>query len=268
MRGGARWLTVTSVLLLGVACGDQASPIDARIPPARIDASCPGTSGAPRVLVYTRENLWNHGSNQVAAQTFLDMCASQGFAVTASADPRVFAERLSETDVVVFAVTSGPVLDPEAQAAFEPWVRAGGGVIGIHSASATELTWPFFIEMMGAQFRGHGPSTRSRLNLEHTEHPVLEGIGPATQERLDEWYTFWTRPEERGVTVLMSLDESTLGPDYPEELKVGYHALSWVHEPFGARVFYTALGHMPEIYAEPWFLGMLARAVAWTARRT
>jgi type 1 glutamine amidotransferase len=246
---------------------DAADAIDAPPHiPAVIDARCEGAAGKPRVLVFSRENLWNHPSNPIAAQALLDMCGTRGYTVTTSHDPSVFFEQLPTSDVVVFAVTSGPVLSAEAQGVFEPWVRAGGGVIGLHSASATDLEWPFFVDLMGGQFRGHGPGLfDATLKIVDATHPTTAGIGAPTLTRTDEWYTFVQHPEAIGMTVLMTLDESTLPADYPAELLMGYHAMTWVHERFGGRVFYTGLGHMPDTYAQPWFLDMLGRAIDWTA---
>lgn len=234
--------------------------------PARIDARCDGQAGKPRVLVFSGENLWNHPSNPIAAMTILDMCGTRGYTVTASHDPAVFFEQLPATDVVVFAVTSGPVLSAEAQAAFEPWARGGGGVVGLHSASATELEWPFFIDLLGGQFRGHGPGLfDAKLVIDDATHPTTAGIGDPSITRTDEWYSFVQHPEEKGMTVLMTLDESTLPADYPADLLMGYHAITWIHERLGGRVFYTALGHMPDTYSQPWFVDMIGRAIDWTA---
>jgi type 1 glutamine amidotransferase len=216
--------------------------------------------------VFSAENLWNHESNPIAAQALLAMCGTRGYTVTTSHDPGAFFEQLPATDVVVFAVTSGPVLSAEAQGVFEPWVRSGGGVVGIHSASATEYEWPFFVELVGGQFAGHGPSqSDSTVRIDDPTAPTMAGLTMPTLHRIDEWYSFQQHPEAMGMTVLMSLDESTLPPDYPSNLLMGYHAITWTHERLGGRVFYTALGHMPDTYSQPWFLDMLGRAIDWTA---
>ncbi|HWU89349.1 MAG TPA: ThuA domain-containing protein [Kofleriaceae bacterium] len=256
-----------AVALAGCAAPDSAPDAADPPPEAVIDAQCDGAPAAPRVLVFSRENLWTHESTPVARQMFLELCASRGFSVIASRDPQVFVERLRDTDVVVFGVTSGEVLDDPSRAAFEAWVRAGGGVIGIHAASATEVYWPFYTEMLGAQFRGHAEHFTGRASFEHRTHPVLASVTDATVERFDEWYSFSSHPEAAGVTVLLSLDEQTMPATYPDDLKMGYHAIAWAHEPFGARVVYTALGHYPEIYAEPWFRDSMADAVLWAARQ-
>ncbi len=72
-------------------------------------------------------------------------------------------------------MTSGPVLDDLARAALEPWLRAGGGLVGLHSASATELDWPFFVDELGAQFLRHPPwlfAATVRVDAPAHPHPI------------------------------------------------------------------------------------------------
>jgi uncharacterized protein len=254
--------------LLGLlACAASAcTSADGPRAPAVIDARCDGQAGQPRVLVFSAENLWNHPSNPVAVQALLAMCGTRGYTVTASHDPAAFLEQLPDTDVVVFAVTSGPVMSKEARAVFEPWARGGGGVLGLHSATATEPGWPFFLDLMGGEFAGHGPGLfDGRLVVDDPAHPTTAGIAMPAFTRTDEWYSFARHPEAAGMHVVMSLDESSLSPDYPADLRMSYHAITWTHEQLGGRVFYTALGHMPDTYAQPWFADMLGRAIDWTA---
>lgn len=246
--------------LLVTACSD---------PPraAVIDASCSGTGG-PRVLVFTRETLWMHPSTPVARAALLAMCETRGFTVAASADPAVFDDgHLDDTDTVVFAVTSGNVLDGPSRAAFEPWVRAGGGVVGLHSASATEYDWPFFMELIGTRFHAH-PTYMSEadVTVEDAADPIVAGL-PARWHRTDEWYVFEQRPEELGLHIVLALDERSAVPLLPADQATGYHPIAWSHDKFGGRMFYTAMGHTDESYADPAFLGMIANAIAWTAQR-
>ena len=253
---------VGAVVAAAGGCGDDLAV--AR--PAAIDAACAGAAGQPRVLVYSRETLWTHPSTPVARAALIDMCASRGFTVTASRDPAVFsAARLADVDVVVFAVTSGNVLDEPARAAFEPWVRAGGGVVGLHSASATEYDWPFFVELIGARFRTHPPVlTVADVTVEAPAAPVTAGL-PARWSRTDEWYAFHERPEAQGLDIVLALDEASAQPALPDDQRAGYHPIAWTDDHLGGRMFYTAMGHTPESYAEPAFLDLIAQAIAWTA---
>lgn len=236
-------------------------------PMAVIDGSCTGQLGKPRVLVFSRENLWNHASTPVARQAILDMCQTRGFSVIASSDPAVFYDgHLASVDVVVFAVTSGPILDAAARSEFQSWLANGHGMVGIHSASATELESPFFIKALGGQFWGHPPGFQEgRLIVTDTAHPIVAGY-PQSTLREDEWYSFVEHPEaDPNTHVLLALDESSLPADYPADLKMGFHAIAWTHVGFGGRSFYVALGHRVETYQEPTFLTLLANGISWAA---
>lgn len=263
-------------LVLLAACGRSHLASDASPPhdatgdaraPGVIDGTCQGQPGAPRVLVYTYENLWRHLSNYYARQALLDMCTTHGFHVETTNDPHAFtAERLAAFDVVVFAVTSGSGMDRDAQQDFEAWVRAGGGVVGFEAAAATEQQWPFYVANLGASFLGHAPeNVRATVRLV-PGHPITDGL-PAL-DLVDQWYVFQSRPEDvPGLHVLMTLDETTLPADFPKQYELGYHALGWVYEPFGGRVFYTALGDNPTDFSNPTFLTLVSRAIEWVAHR-
>lgn len=257
------------------ATPDAAVAIDASPPPdARrmgvIDGVCAGVAGQPRVLVYTYENQWRHVSNYYARGMYFELCEARGFHVESSNDSKVFnATQLAAFDVVVFAVTSGSGIDDDGKRDFEAWFRAGGGVIGYEAASATEQGWPFYVETIGASFLVHPPTLeRGTVRLESSTHPITAGL-PSSFEIVEQWYKFTSRPEEvPGLQVLLTLDESTLPPTIPPEFLVGgYHAIGWVQEKNGGRVFYTGLGDNPDVFREPTVVEMSARAVEWVARR-
>jgi type 1 glutamine amidotransferase len=273
--------TIWAAALLLAACGDNGAARDATTtddgsgPPPEmrplggIDGTCSGQPGRPRVLVYTYENQWRHVSNIYARQALLDMCATRGFNVSSSNDPHVFnATQLAQFDVVAFAVTSGSGIDAAGKADFEAWVRAGGGVIGFEAATATEQSWAFYVQNMGAEFATHPPTLMpGTLRLEPVSHPITEGL-PTSLEVIEQWYVFKAPPESvPGLQVLMTLDESTLPANFPPELKVGYHAYAWTLERFGGRVFYTALGDNPEVFSHSMVLELTTRAIEWVAHR-
>jgi type 1 glutamine amidotransferase len=251
----------------GVTSPIDAPPADAR-PLGMIDGLCEGDAGRPRVLVYSYENLWRHLSNWYARDAIFDMCESRGFTVTTTNDPKAInATRLGEHDVVVFAVTSGVGLDAASRADLEAWIRDGGGYVGLEAAAATEMAWPFYIDNVGAGFAGHPPGLQLGTVRVEGVHPITDGL-PASFELVEQWYIFDRRPEEvPGIQVLLTLDETTLPPDFPPEFKVGYHAIGWAHERFGGRVFYTGLGDNPDGFADPTVLELIARAIEWTARQ-
>jgi uncharacterized protein len=250
-----------------VATPPDAPASDAR-PEGQLDGLCEGEPGTPRVLVFARENLWRHESNYDARLAIYDMCETRGFTVETTNDPlAINATRLAHTDVVVFSLTSGDVMDALGRADFEAWMRAGGGLIGIHSASATEWRWPFYVGAIGAQFGGHNPGMQpAMVDVVAPAHPITESMTRFAWT--DEWYFFQSRPEEvEGLDVVLALDEDTLPADYPDEYKVGYHPIAWAREKDGGRMFYTALGHNPAAFRRPELVALLGRAIEWAARR-
>lgn len=266
------WAVAAAALAVG--CGDNRG-----VPSAEVIVECQGGEGGatgPRVLVWARENLWNHGSNAVAVAAIANMCETAGVSVVASRDENVFSrERLAEIDVVVFAVTSGETLGAEARQVLGAWLARGGGLVGIHSASATDLNWPTLTSRLGPAFRTHGAIVAATLTTATPAHPVLDGV-PARWPHTDEWYNFVEQPELRGMRPLLVLDEASLPAAYPADLRVGYHALAWAHEQAvlvgddaGAggtrtgRTFYTALGHTEASYETPAFLLMLKQGIEW-----
>ena len=278
-----RWLALACACLL--ACGDNlkatiggaasndAPPGDAATPDARplggIDAFCQGQPGRPRVLVYTFENVWRHLSNYYARLAIYNMCTTRGFTVTTTNDPlAINATRLADVDVVVFSITSGNGIDAQGQADLEAFIRGGGGLVGLHSASYTEWDDPFYLSNIGAMFKGHNPGMQpATVDILSTSHPITQGLGTSFSWT-DEWYFFENRPEDNaGMDMLLALDESTLPADYPSQYKVGYHPIAWAHELYGGRVFYTALGHNPDAFSDPTILEIIGRAIEWTAHQ-
>ena len=260
-------------LALVAACGDTTTP---PAPPGSeasvrslgvIDGVCTGEPGKPRVLVYTYENEWRHLSNLYARGAILGMCATRAFNVSSTNDVfAINAHQLAQTDVLVFAVTSGMGLDDAAKADLEAWVRAGGGIVGIHSATSTEFTWPFYVDNIGPQFLTHaGGLLLGTVDIEPVSHPITAGLAPF--HLTDEWYVFQSRPEDQpGLTPLLSLDETSVA-GYPPDLAQGHHVIAWTTERFGGRVFYIAAGHNTDTYSDPTFLEIIGRAIEWTARQ-
>lgn len=268
-------MRAASVLTALVACSyeppEQSPPVDAAPDAARplgaIDGSCEGEAGRPRVLVYSYENLWRHESNLSARAAILDMCETRGFTVATTNDPRTMnPQQLADIDVIVFAVSSGSAMDQIERADLEAWIRAGGGVVGLEAAAATESDWPFFVDNLGAAFAGHAPDLwRATVRVEPTAHPITEGL-PASFTVTDQWYVFDRRPEDvPGIHVLLTLDESTLPADFPPDFLRGYHAIAWTQEKYGGRVFYTGLGDNPDGFANARQLTLIANAIEWAA---
>ncbi len=270
-------LAVTWVAASG--CGDNRTtspdaPVDAlgapdaARPEGHIELRLDGDPGKPRVLVYTFENFWRHYSNLDCRGAIVNMWNTRGFTVVTTNDPlAINAKNLADIDVIVFAITSGSGLTRESQTDFEAWIRAGGGVVGFHSATMTEPFWPFYVDNIGTRFAGHvnGIYTATVQNLAGT-HPITAGLPDI--DIADEWYFFTQRPETiAGAEMLLAVDEDDFPPDYPAMYKQGFHPIAWTNDRFGGRMFYSAFGHMPEVWSNPTVLEMTGRAIEWAAHQ-
>ncbi|MFD1829738.1 MULTISPECIES: ThuA domain-containing protein [Streptomyces] len=215
-----------------------------------------------RILVFTRTTGYRHDSIPQGTDAFRELAAALGLAATATEDPEELAAALAGEDcrAVVFLSTSGEVLTPGGREALRAYAERGGAFVGVHAATTTEYDWPWYGELLGARFDRHPALQPGVAVVEDRDHPATAHLGPSWPFT-DEWYDFRSSPRGR-VRVLLSADESSyrgggMGEDHP---------LAWCHENTGGRVFYTALGHTGESYADPAFRRHLLGGLAWAAR--
>ena len=229
------------------------------LPAASANAASTGTSPF-RVLVFSRTTGFRHASIPNGIAAIQQLAVENNFQVTASEDPTLFNDAsLAPYRAVVFLMTTGDILDATQQAAFERYIRAGNGYVGVHSASDTEYAWPWYGGMVGAFFSNHPAIQTATVRVEDFAHSSSRFL-PAAWVRNDEWYSFQSNPRPN-VTVLATLDESTysggtMGSDHP---------IAWYHEYDGGRAWYTAGGHTAASYTEPLFLAHLLGGIQYAA---
>ena len=242
-----------------VACGLGSTPGSAS---TTDDAAATAASAPYDVLVFTRTTGFRHGSIPAGIAAVQDLGARHGFTVTATEDPTMFNDAdLAGYEVVLWLSTTGDVLDPGQQAAFERYVQGGGGYVGVHAASDTEYDWPWYGRLVGAYFNGHPAQQTATVKVAGRSNPATQGL-PRRWERFDEWYNFRDYTDG-SVRVLARLDESTydagataMGDDHP---------IAWCHAFDGGRAFYTGMGHTDASYQEPEFLSHLLGGIEQVA---
>ena len=192
---------------------------------------------------------------------------------TMATTPFTTAEDLSQYETVVFVSTVDgtnnldparpTLLDQDELAAFQGYIRDGGGYAGVHAATDTMHTIPWYSELTGggARFVGHPRNQTAVQVVEDGTHPSTEHLGD-TWTRFDEWYNFNQSPRE-DVRVLTNLDESSSDPG--RNPMGADHPRSWCHNFEGGRSWYTGGGHTEASYTEPAFLQHLLGGIAWSA---
>lgn len=221
---------------------------------ALADASAPKSyplMGA-QVLVFSRTAGFRHASIAKGQETFRALARQNGFSVTFTENAGQFRDDILKTyDAVVFLNTTGDVLDPDQQAAFERYISSGHGLLGIHAATDTERdgTWPWYIKLIGASFVSHPAQTEARLVVMDPQNPAISAdaaLVKAGEFRMaDEWYNF----ANVSPTLVPVIDID--GSSYKGAASTGINPMVWSNRFSGGRAFYIGLGHRDEDYDLP-----------------
>ncbi|WP_420148980.1 ThuA domain-containing protein, partial [Spirosoma sp.] len=206
------------------------------------------------VLVFSKTVAFRHQSIEAGKTALAKMASEKGFGVSFTEDASQFSDaNLKKFNAVVFLNTTGDVLNAEQQTAFERYIQAGGGYVGIHSATDTEYEWPWYGKLAGAYFLDHPmPNNvqKGKFIVTLKNHWATQGM-PDEFERSDEFYSF--KDISPKINVVVKIDEkSYVGGKNPD-----FHPMSWYQEYDGGRAFYTAMGHTDESFAEPLVLNHL-----------
>jgi len=230
---------------------------------SNIDELIAGTEPfeSPRVLLFTETRGFRHSSITNALRALEQLATSAGIQTDHAGDSAgVFTDvNLARYAAVVWVMTSGDVLNQGEQAAFENYIRSGGGYAGIHAASDTEYGWPWYGALVGAYFDRHPTVQSASQFVEDGSHPSTAHLS-STWTRTDEWYDYRSNPRAQ-VNVLLSLDEASytgggMGKDHPS---------AWYHEYDGGRSWYTGGGHTEASYSEPDFRAHLLGGLRYAA---
>ncbi|WP_158564369.1 ThuA domain-containing protein [Jiangella anatolica] len=231
------------------------------------------------ILVVGRTLGFRHGSIVPGTTAIIQLGEENGFDVdvwdpaqptrTLPSTPFTSAADLAKYDAVVFLSpvdgtnnpANAPLLNDAEFAAFQGYIRNGGGFAGIHAASDTMHTRPWYGQLVGAYFRNHPANQDAKLVVADRSHPSTAHL-ETVWNRHDEWYNFTANPRGN-VHVLLTIDEKsynpgsgTMGTDHP---------MAWCHAFEGGRSWYTALGHTNQSYTEPAFLQHILGGIEWAA---
>jgi type 1 glutamine amidotransferase len=213
--------------------------------------SCNKRSGNPRVLVFSKTAGYQHGSIPKGIQAIQKLGSENKFDVDTTTNANLFNEdTLSKYAAVIFLNTTDTtdvLLNQYQEAAFERYIQAGGGFVGVHAATDAEYHWGWYGRLVGGYFSSHPEQQEAVLNIVDNTHPSTKHL-PKQWKRKDEWYNF--KNLNKDVKVLLTIDEQS----YKGGTNGTNHPMAWYHDFDGGRAFYTGLGHTDESYNEPNFL--------------
>lgn len=138
-------------------------------------------------------------------------------------------------------------LDDDALAAFEGFVSGGGGVLALHSATASFKSCARYAALLGGSFAGHGPVERFEVQPAATAEVVFSGIGSFAVD--DELYLHDLQAD---LTIhFTALHEGERQP------------MVWTHEVGAGRVCYIGPGHRTATMKGPQMQELLRQGLAW-----
>jgi type 1 glutamine amidotransferase len=223
-----------------------------------------------RVLVLA-ENDQYHTSMAVAGRAWIEkMGADSNFAVDTIKNLDSMSPSFLSKYQLIFQLNWWAFRWNKTQeAAFEQYIAAGNGWIGMHAAllchavpKPDEDNWTWYRDFIGGvNFVQHPAFQKATVIVEDRTHPVTKGLS-ATFSESDEWYEFDKNPRQN-VRVLARVDESTYSPI--NRAAGGDHPEIWTNEKY-PRTLVIAMGHSPDEFIDPNFSKLLRNAVMWAGR--
>jgi type 1 glutamine amidotransferase len=157
-------------------------------------------------------------------------------------------------------------------------IKGGMGYVGSHAASDTFHTKPDtedlanryiahgeqsdpYLKMVGGEFILHGRDPRvqtTNVIINDPKFPGLEGVTSPVSFK-DEWYSL--KDFQPDLHVILTLDTAGMKgepyqrPPYP---------MTWARMHGKGRVFFTAIGDLPENWENPFFVNLLGGGIRWS----
>ena len=155
---------------------------------------------------------------------------------------------LHEFSAVVLYFHHNTISD-QALNKFDDFVLKGGGVLGVHSATASFKETDRFTDILGGKFIGHGPVETFAVTPVSPESHIFQGI--LEFQVTDELYIHDLQPDIE--THFAALHEEVQVP------------MVWTRNHGSGRVCYTCPGHRSAVFKQPAYREILVRGLKWAA---
>ena len=205
--------------------------------------------------------------------------------VTLTTSPFLDVNALRQYKTLVFDSTVGRFpqgsLNEQEFANLQAYIRGGGGIVFIHGGIDAYQDVPWYVDLDGGGFSGHGgnamgivPDCMScgevEVDVVDKSHPAMETL----QKKFpihDELYNTSRNPVELDlVHPLLLENESTLIGEINVStgplMNSDRHGLVWCRNFDGGRSFTSVLGHNWMLAHDAWFQNMILGGIQTTAR--
>lgn len=227
-----------------------------------------------KILVYTRNFTpdgkgFVHTNIKASCEAIQKLGQENGFAVDVSDDPKLFTEaNLKQYKALVFSNSNNEAFENDAQReAFKKYIEAGGGFVGVHSASGSERKWDYYWKVLGGTFSFHPAQQPLELKVLDPANPVVKGLPASFTWSADECY--FHKSLSPDIKVLVAADPAQIKAvrdkveKAKESLVNGQIPLVWCHTFDGGREAYIALGHNIPQYQDPVLTTLICNAIQW-----
>jgi uncharacterized protein len=131
-----------------------------------------------RILYFTHSAGYRHDVIPTSRDVLQRIGATSDFQITMSEDVAVFTtENLLRYGGIMFFTTGELPLSDAQRRAFTDFIRAGGGFLGVHSATDTFYQWPEYWKIIGGYFDQHPWHQAVVVEVADRDDPLVAFLG-------------------------------------------------------------------------------------------
>jgi len=204
---------------------------------------------------------WEGHDPEECATIYRRWLHEDGYSVRTSTETSAFADpSIADLSLIIPIYTMSKIEKEEAENLANA-VRGGVGLAGHHGgmsdAFRDSVVYQF---MIGGQWVAHpGDIIDYTVDVTKPDDPIMAGIKPSFPYTSEQYYMH-VDPNNKVLAT------TTFTTDFDPWVKDATMPVVWKKVYGKGRVFYTALGHQPEVYDVPEALAILKRGVLWASR--
>ena len=131
-----------------------------------------------RILYFTHSAGYRQDVIPTSWDVLQQIGATADFQITMSEDVAVFTtENLLRYGGIMFFTTGELPLSASQRRAFTDFIRAGGGFLGVHSATDTFYQWPEYRKIVGGYFDQHPWHQAVVVEVADRDDPLVAFLG-------------------------------------------------------------------------------------------